>query len=279
MVKANTNDVLSPIVFKTLNCDGKNIIWSANSVKEVIDWFESDDFDGPDGEDIVWASDVLGNPHMNFLNYTMAVKGNYSQTFLAFIDYLRSCFPEVSSEVANPAPFIGKINGLEPISKEDLIYSCEDCICTEVQFSDYDWADYQFSTAFETKNNGKIRIIWEYILTDGTFAYVEQFKDGIYHLYNIRLDAAFAQDLFVMYMNEHLKQWNNHMAFDGDDIVIEFFNGTLKFATDYCKFRACREYKDIREIGRNMGWPLFGGTQELAEFERLLLVEENWKKR
>ena len=88
---------------------------------------------------------------------------------------------------------------LMKIRNEDIIFTnkCfEDRISTELQLLDYDWMTYNLKTMFPTRNQGKLKVIFEYIAIKDSFMEVEQELDGN----TVKIKYEYDSDIFEKYI-------------------------------------------------------------------------------
>lgn len=131
-----------------------------------------------------------------------------------------------------------KTIGLEQVTENDLIFTNEiedDRVNTTLLLNDYDWASYTLSTRMKTKQNGELRVVWNYVLMATTMMYVEQVKDNEYYLHKIIINSNLFAKYLCKFMEQHMKQWEseNTYAFCGEDVIIEFFNECIQSAIAY----------------------------------------------
>lgn len=120
---------------------------------------------------------------------------------------------------------------LVEIKPEDLIFTnkCfEDRINTELRLRDNSWMDYQLTTAFNTKNQGKLDVVFEYYGTVDSQMEVEQKLIGK----TVKIIYEYPSDIFekhiTKFMTKHLAAWKDTYAFNGEDLVINFFNEVIE---------------------------------------------------
>ena len=144
------------------------------------------------------------------------------------------------------------VTGLKPIESEQLIYSRvpdDDRVCTDLKLCDYDWAQYSLSTRFHTEENGLIRVQWDYMLAGFSKMFVTQIKDNTITYYDIQCNADLFGSFLIRFLNEHMKQWEpNTYAFNGEEIVIDFFNEALD------KGNLCGKVSTSKDVPNYLSW-------------------------
>ena len=124
---------------------------------------------------------------------------------------------------------------LEQITAEELIFSGnieDDRTNTYLQLNDYDWMSYKLSTRFKTEKQGVLNIEFEYFGTNRSLMKVSQILNNDKKQFEISYDT----DIFIKYLKKflenHIKQWNDKYAFNGEDIVLEFYNEVIQKGKD-----------------------------------------------
>ena len=161
-----------------------------------------------------------------------------------------------------------KVSGLFPIKSEDLIFSDnleDDRVCTDLKLSDYDWAKYDLSTRFYTKENGILRIQWNHFLMTTSAMMVTQLKDNKLTYYYIEFNSDIFGKYLKEYMLEHMKQWEpDTYAFNGEDVVIKLFNECIE------KGNLCGKAYSKENIPRFLSWSI----NDNEEFEIRNIIKE-----
>jgi len=161
-----------------------------------------------------------------------------------------------------------KVSGLFPIKSEDLIFSDnleDDRVCTDLKLSDYDWAKYDLSTRFYTKENGVLRIQWNHFLMTTAAMMVTQLKDNKLTYYYIEFNSDIFGKYLKEYMLEHMKQWEpDTYAFNGEDVVIKLFNECIE------KGNLCGKAYSKENIPRFLSWSI----NDNEEFEIRNIIKE-----
>lgn len=124
---------------------------------------------------------------------------------------------------------------LNKIIAEDLLFSGEiedDRTNTYLNLYDYDWMDYRLKTKFKTKEYGILNVEFSYFgLTTSTMS-VEQTKDGVVTNYKYEYPSEVFKKYIMMFLEKHIKSWNSDIAFNGEDIVVEFYNEIVSGVQD-----------------------------------------------
>ena len=117
------------------------------------------------------------------------------------------------------------------IKAEDLIFSEEiedDRTNTFVQLNDYDWMCYTIRTRFKTAEQGTLDVCFEYCGCTISFMKVCQIYDGKKIKYEYRYDTDFFKKYIIQFLSQHIDAWDSEYAFNGEDIVIAFFNKVIE---------------------------------------------------
>lgn len=129
---------------------------------------------------------------------------------------------------------------LLPINTKDLISGGfgDDTTHIKLVLHDYDWMNYSLSTGFHTTNQGQISISFEYLGTIKSYMKVQQIVNGnknksVTYSYLYEFDSQLFFDYLTKYMEQHMKTWNNNTVFDGEPLVIEFYNKVLEIGELY----------------------------------------------
>ena len=124
---------------------------------------------------------------------------------------------------------------LEQITAEELIFSGnieDDRTNTYLQLNDYDWMSYKLSTRFKTEKQGVLNIEFEYFGTNRSLMKVSQILNNDKKQFEISYDT----DIFIKYLKKflksHMKQWDDKYAFNGEDIVLKFYNEVIEKGKD-----------------------------------------------
>lgn len=123
---------------------------------------------------------------------------------------------------------------LSKIKAEDLIFSDEiedDRTNTFVQLNDYDWMDYTIRTRFKTAEQGTLDVCFEYCGCAISFMKVCQIRDGKKITYEYRYDTDLFKKYIIQFLSQHIDAWESEYAFNGEDIVIAFFNEVIEEGT------------------------------------------------
>lgn len=120
---------------------------------------------------------------------------------------------------------------LVEIKPEDLIFThkCfEDRINTELRLRDNSWMDYQLITAFNTKNQGRLEVMFEYYGTVDSHMEVKCDVNGN----TVKITYEYSTDIFeehiTRFMMKHLAAWKETYAFNGEKLVLDFFNDVIE---------------------------------------------------
>lgn len=123
---------------------------------------------------------------------------------------------------------------LEKIKNKDVLHfdnpeygGIGTCFC----LSDYDWMSYKLTTRFRTEKTGVINVKFEYFgLIESTMTVI-QILNGVPE----EIIYVYSTDIFkkyhIKFLERHIRSWNDEYAFDGQDIVVDFFNEVLDVGT------------------------------------------------
>ena len=120
---------------------------------------------------------------------------------------------------------------LKKINKKDLLFSGnieDDRTNTFLNLDDYDWMNYVLKTRFRTEKQGTMEVSFEYMgMTISVMKVVQTLNDK-----ETTYDYAYDSELFIKYikkyLRKHIAQWADKYAFNGEDIVIAFYNEVIK---------------------------------------------------
>ena len=123
---------------------------------------------------------------------------------------------------------------LKKISSTDLLFSNEiedDRTNTYLSLDDYDWMNYHLKTRFRTEELGILKVDFSYFgFVKSTMTVEQTFlgetKEYVY---------SYPTDIFVKYLKsfltKHMNSWDDEYAFNGEDIVVAFYNEVLSVGT------------------------------------------------
>lgn len=124
---------------------------------------------------------------------------------------------------------------LKNIEKADLIpCNPEEDGATHLTLDDYDWMNYTLTTIFNTSNQGKLAVVFEYYGCVDSSMTVTQVLDGhpkITKEYQYRFSSKVFEQHLVQFMQAHVESWKSQYAFCGEDIVLQFYNDVLNQGT------------------------------------------------
>ena len=120
---------------------------------------------------------------------------------------------------------------LSKIEKEDLIFSGEiedDRTNTFLTLDDYDWMNYTLTTRFGTEKLGVLNVKFNYFGSTISIMEVEQNLNN--EITKIKYD--YSTDIFqkyiVRFLKEHIEALDSEYGFNGEDIVVDFFNEVIE---------------------------------------------------
>lgn len=120
---------------------------------------------------------------------------------------------------------------LRKIKPEELLFTGDiedDRTNTYLTLADYDWMNYTLKTRFTTKELGVLNIEFEYFGLTTSEMEIEQTLGEKTIVYTFEFDS----DIFIKhlknYLDKHISQWDSEYAFNGEDIVINFFNEVIE---------------------------------------------------
>ncbi len=120
---------------------------------------------------------------------------------------------------------------LSKIKSEDLIFSNEiedDRTNTYLNLYDYDWMDYSLSTRFKTQELGVLNVKFKYFGMVTSIMEVEQTLNDNTEKVIYEYPTDTFEKYIVKFLEKHIAAWDDKYAFNGEDIVIEFFNDVIK---------------------------------------------------
>lgn len=123
---------------------------------------------------------------------------------------------------------------LEKIKIEELIFSNEiedDRTNTYLTLDDYDWMNYKLQTRFKTELQGVLNVLFNYFGLTTSSMKVEQIKNGESKKYNYEYSTDIFEKYLKKYLEKHISQWNDRYAFNGEEIVVEFYNEIIEKGT------------------------------------------------
>lgn len=119
---------------------------------------------------------------------------------------------------------------LEKICNEDLIFSMDiedDRTNTYLQLNDYDWMDYNLTTRFKTEKMGVLDVKFMYYGTNLSAMEVEQTLGDIHQKIRYKYPTELFKIYITKFLEKHIKFWDEKYAFNGEEIVISFFNDVV----------------------------------------------------
>ncbi len=123
---------------------------------------------------------------------------------------------------------------LQKIKSEDLIFTNQtedDRTNTYLTLHDYDWMEYSLITRFKTQNLGVLNVKFSYFGMVTSTMEVEQTLDNKTEKVTYEYSTEIFQKYIVKFLQKHISSWDDTYAFNGEDIVIEFFNDVIENAT------------------------------------------------
>lgn len=139
---------------------------------------------------------------------------------------------------------------LKKIVSEDLLFTNEiedDRTNTYVQLNDYDWMNYIIKTCFKTTELGILDVSFEYF--GATFSHMEvvQTIDEKKKEYTYEYSTDIFEKYIKQFLLNHIDAWSSRYAFNGEEIVIDFYNEVLEVGV-------------LREVDKDVAWY---GNQEV----------------
>lgn len=120
---------------------------------------------------------------------------------------------------------------LRKIKSEELLFTGDiedDRTNTYLTLADYDWMNYILKTKFSTKELGVLKVEFEYFGLVTSEMEVEQTLGEKTIVYTFEFDS----DIFIKhikdYLEKHISQWNDKYAFNGEEIVVNFYNEVIE---------------------------------------------------
>ena len=124
---------------------------------------------------------------------------------------------------------------LKKIKAEDLLFTYEiedDRTNTYLTLNDYDWMDYKLETRFKTKEQGTLDVLFQYFGVTFSIMKVKQTINNTEEEVEYEFSSDIFQKYIIKFLEKHISQWKSKYAFNGEDIVIEFFNEVLENMTE-----------------------------------------------
>lgn len=118
---------------------------------------------------------------------------------------------------------------LKEIKSEDLIFSDDKGrTSTQLVLDDYDWMNYVLTTKFITKEQGLLKVKFEYFGFLNSTMEVEQFLNEKTETVTYVYSTDIFQKYIIKFLEKHIASWSaNKYAFNGEEEVIAFFNEVL----------------------------------------------------
>jgi len=125
---------------------------------------------------------------------------------------------------------------LKKLQREDIEFTDaidKDRICTYVQLNDYSWMYYRIMSILYTKKYGKLELKFSYTgFQKSEMSVIQSFGEGLSRENNVVYNYVFNSDIFEKYvkryLEEQLKAWDSEFAFNGGDIVLDFYNEVIE---------------------------------------------------
>lgn len=120
---------------------------------------------------------------------------------------------------------------LKKIKSKDLIFSNgieDDRTNTYLNLYDYDWMDYSLTTRFKTEDMGILNVKFNYFGMAISTMEVEQTLNGATEKVTYEYSTDIFKKHIVMFLEKHIRFWNEKYAFNGEEEVIGFFNDVIE---------------------------------------------------
>lgn len=120
---------------------------------------------------------------------------------------------------------------LKPINQKDLLLTNEnedDRTNTFLQLDDYDWMSYILNTRFRTEEQGILEVKFDYFGMTTSRMEVIQKNDGKEEIFTFEYDTDIFEKYITEFLTKHIAAWKSQYAFNGEDIVIAFYNEVLE---------------------------------------------------
>lgn len=117
------------------------------------------------------------------------------------------------------------------IRKEELLFSGEmedDRTNTYLSLDDYDWMCYTLKTRFKTERYGILYVKFEYFGLITSRMEIKQYQNEIVKKYVYEYPTNLFQSHIVSYLNTHIESWSGTYAFNGEDLVLGFYNEVIE---------------------------------------------------
>ena len=122
------------------------------------------------------------------------------------------------------------MNRLRHLTFDDILFTNnpnKDRITTKLSLDDYSWMYYTLSTIFYTKKNEIYNVCFAYDGFKNCEMTVSYSTKDICERYEYKYDAEIFEKYIKRFLEEHRKSWDSTYAFNGGDIVLDFYNEVL----------------------------------------------------
>lgn len=120
-------------------------------------------------------------------------------------------------------------NIFKKVNSSDLMFSYEiedDRTNTYLLLNDYDWMEYKLRTRFKTEEQGTLCISMVYFGMTSCDMFVKKVEENKF--YRVQFSTEVYKKYIIKFLTKHIQSWNDTYAFNGEDIVIEFYNEIIE---------------------------------------------------
>ena len=120
---------------------------------------------------------------------------------------------------------------LTKIDKKELLFSEEienSQTNTYMTVNDYDWMTYSIKTSFLTKKLGRLNIEFQYSGYTTSHMKVDIVSKNKIETIYYRYPTDIFKKYIIRFMKEHIAAWEDQYAFNGEDIVLDFYNEVIE---------------------------------------------------
>lgn len=99
---------------------------------------------------------------------------------------------------------------------------------TSLVLDDYDWMNYKLKASLTMEDASVLNIRFEYYGATGSIMVVNKIKNDTSKRFMYHYLTDDFRKYIIRYMTKHINSWGNNIAFDGLDIIIDFYNDVVK---------------------------------------------------
>ena len=99
---------------------------------------------------------------------------------------------------------------------------------TSLVLDDYDWMNYKLKASLDIQDGKRINIRFEYYGATKSIMVINLIVNDSNLRYIYSYPTEKFKNYITKYMLKHMDSWDEKHAFDGIDMVIEFYNDVIK---------------------------------------------------